>query len=1096
MKIILYMMKRQKIFCLSLLLFILQGNFSFAQVFGGDNYVRTRTYINPTSTQSNAGSIEDINYLDGFGRVIQSIAVNAIPTQNRDVITPFEYGVHGRTEKSYLPYVKTGNNGKYDSNWSLVSNWGTYGVEEQAYAFGKIEYDNSPLNRVRKETGAGAAWHTNAKGVVTTYKNNSPNRTYKWQVSSNGDLVNARYYPGNAFIVLDKINEDGIWTQTCVDSEGRVILDILIVDGAYWDTYYVYDMRGNLCYVLPPEASARISSGTISTATLNEYAYYYKYDEWGRMIEKKLPGNAPIYYVYDKYDNLVLTQDGNQRGKGNVWTYMAHDSKNRIKEEGEVTFASSFTRQQLQTTAESSSSYYPTGGTVNVRQKCVYDRYSQSGITFHAFLVESGYESTSNLLVTGELTGKLLYETFRNTQLFETYYYDDKMRLIQVVANNHMGGISRTSMAYDFTGNLVKVKERHTRLGGAEDVLETTFTYDSRGRLLSEKAVLNNAGTMEVAYTYDPHDRILTKTYGNNDYTETFSYNIRSWLTSIEGNLFSQKLRYTNPELGHTPLYSGNISEWDWGQSTVSTYAYGFDYDSAGRLKDASFYEKNGVNWIKNHRFNEQNITYDKHGNIKTLTRTQEANVQTFNYTYSGNRLMSLAGSLAGNYEYDYNGNLIKDSRRGFTLSYNRFDLLDNVKNGNTLVAQYSYRSDGMKQRVRHGTGVHGFDYLGSLTYKANNGVTELEGALTSEGLIVKTGNTYETLYHLQDHLGSVRAIWNATKKVAVEFNDYYPFGKTHERSDHIKSDNRYGYNGKEEQVIGDLGYLDYGARMYDTELGRWLGVDPVAEEYHSFSPYNYVMNNPVLFIDPNGMWVEINGGYTTTSSSDITRFLDALAIGSNFGSSSVSMDWMNNFVETEMKGLGELGEDHWLLSEVGLVREKNTHWTEDWESIYNAWSQVNFILNGHPRGLPDIGHPVLPPLSTTWDKVKDVFSPRTYGMWKVGPNGRITGLTPRGGTAPTPGIKGGISSIKSISGFTSHGVHRAIGDFGRKGVSPSGIMDALKNPVKVGPIKMQGGKPSQRYFGKNGEVVINPNTRKIISVNPMSTKKLRRYTK
>ncbi|MEM8970023.1 MAG: RHS repeat-associated core domain-containing protein, partial [Bacteroidota bacterium] len=85
----------------------------------------------------------------------------------------------------------------------------------------------------------------------------------------------------------------------------------------------------------------------------------------------------------------------------------------------------------------------------------------------------------------------------------------------------------------------------------------------------------------------------------------------------------------------------------------------------------------------------------------------------------------------------------------------------------------------------------------------------------------------------------------------------YYPFGLTHNQKPGRQFNNKYLYNGKELQDELGLNWYDYGARMLDASLGRWHVIDPMSDVYHSESPYNYTLNNPINLIDPNGMYVE-----------------------------------------------------------------------------------------------------------------------------------------------------------------------------------------------------------------------------------------------
>lgn len=104
----------------------------------------------------------------------------------------------------------------------------------------------------------------------------------------------------------------------------------------------------------------------------------------------------------------------------------------------------------------------------------------------------------------------------------------------------------------------------------------------------------------------------------------------------------------------------------------------------------------------------------------------------------------------------------------------------------------------------------------------------------------------------------------NGYGNTIVEEDHYYAFGLKHKGYTPVTGlgnplAQKYDYNGKEFQEELKLGWYDYQARNYDPALGRWFNVDPLAEKSRRFSPYVYTLNNPVYFIDPDGMEAEIN---------------------------------------------------------------------------------------------------------------------------------------------------------------------------------------------------------------------------------------------
>jgi RHS repeat-associated protein len=208
-------------------------------------------------------------------------------------------------------------------------------------------------------------------------------------------------------------------------------------------------------------------------------------------------------------------------------------------------------------------------------------------------------------------------------------------------------------------------------------------------------------------------------------------------------------------------------------------------------------------------------------------------------------------------YGYDPNGNLTSssyavDPTKNKSITYNLLNL-PLVATVPTGTVTYTYDATGNKLRkVDVLSGVtKTTDYINGIEY--DNSTTAIGFIQNEEGKAVPNGTGFDYVYYLGDNLGNTRVTFGTKTGVAVVYqqDDYYPFGLEINRTPYLPK-NEYLYNRKELQE--ETQSYDFGARGYDPLIARWLQIDPLAEFDKRWSPYNYVVDNPIRLIDLDGM--------------------------------------------------------------------------------------------------------------------------------------------------------------------------------------------------------------------------------------------------
>ena len=751
----------------------------------GCNSVTEHTY---TSARKGT-SVTTSTYYDSFGCPVNVVARGA-STDSRDLATLTEYDALDRTVKEWLAVPCSAANGPISRDDFLEKSSSEY---DDSLAFRESQYELSPSAEAVRILQPGVAF--SKRPYTTSFVGNRQSdamyRCQRFVPSSDYTFRTLGSYADGELAVVKTVDADNRTVLTFTDWKGNKVLERHVMDGSRGvtaDTYYVYDALGKLRFVLPPALDGMTETGgnswdIRSCMPLRQYAYFYRYDNRMLLVEKKLPGADPVYYINDITGNAVFSQDGNLR-KRNRWNFSIPDRFGRTAVEGlcgapdAAAVEGMFVRVAKTDYANAASSICGTGYCSNIVLQApslltadYYDDYRF--LTLRQF---EGLNRTGNCnargLKTGTMTAVLEPTTvYLNSptdkskdtpsEICSVVSYDSEDRIACVETSNILGGKDRTVTEYTFSGKPLSMAVTHTAAGKLTAEESYGYTYDALDRPLQTRYSINNGQSVTLADNrYDKLGRLQSdRRNGSASLATEYSYNLHGKPTRISTPLYTESLFYEQPHNGSTPQYGGNISAIDWSVADESdTYGkrgYTFSYDGMSRLTAAGYLENGKLN---NHF--STSYKYDLMGNILTLRREglldsgDYGTIDDLTYSYEGNQVVkiddaadespSYSGAMhfrdAANeeteYTYDANGNMLTDSNKGITsIEYNVLDLPQcinikpNVLGNSDNNVCYTYSADGTKLRSTYKKGnsqVLPYKPTPSLNIKTNGMVTPM----------------------------------------------------------------------------------------------------------------------------------------------------------------------------------------------------------------------------------------------------------------------------------------------------------------------------------------------------------------------------------
>ena len=690
----------------------------------GNNYTKEMTALTAmTSLSGNYTNYQTVlSYFDGLGRPLQQVAAWQSPSAKDWVIGANTLDDFGRTDKTYLPTpMPIHQDVAYDNTTILSQAQGFYGDSKP---YSKINYEASPLNRVKESYGAGRAWYDSLKASQIAYHSIADSVQYYYTDSSK--TIFKAYSLKKSFFKTTTIDEQGNQQEEYKDLDGNIVA---IEKGVMSSLplRYIYDNSRRLQAVVQPRGSYVLDDVvSLSPSSYNwrEFVFFNEYDSRGNICQRKLASSNFDYFVYDRWNRLALSQTSLQREQ-QKWTFYKYDAQDRQIMRGELSNDSrSFAQAQTDALAvtqryESRNKIAPTFytntvspviNTAAIQQLNYYDDYEDwlsSGMSFDASKAfHSQYVNTWGLAV-----GSKTQKTETGDWLVSAQYYDNKGRVIQTFSENHNLQIERTDVQYSFSGAILQSRSTHKyQAASSELTMQTQNEYDHGNRVQKTKHGINGNLETLVQWVYDeagrPKQKIILPD-GSFQAGGTPNYINRPPSPNANIDDVARKavclLPGTEIDANNLTKYSASINpNADAGTALTGLQKIDYQYHIRGGLRgiNLDINQNLAPNTAENDLFSykldyESGLQWD--GNISQQSWQHVSNnspevVKKYNFLYDTRAQLQTANyegegsedfSLTNMY-YDENGNIVHLERHG-SLGNGSYGVVDNLS--------YTYRN-------------------------------------------------------------------------------------------------------------------------------------------------------------------------------------------------------------------------------------------------------------------------------------------------------------------------------------------------------------------------------------------------------------------